>query len=82
MNNSETLAGFIKEFNALKSGYHACLNNRGGVDIVIDGRLKASLMSRQSLWTIEKSIFSYKELFLIANLSAALLGLRGGISND
>ena len=80
MSNSETLANFIKEFNALKYGYHACPNNRGGVDIVInhDGRLMASLLPRQSLWTIEKSTFSYRELLLMANLSAALLGLRGG----
>ena len=78
---NETLTGFIKEFNALKSGYHAQPNNRGGVDIVIGGRLKASLMERQSMWNFEKSTFSYKELFLMANLSAALLGLRGGISN-
>lgn len=63
MNNSETLAGFIKEFNALKSGYHACLNNRGVVDIVIDGRLKASLMSRQSLWTIENQSLATRNCF-------------------
>lgn len=75
---------FIKAFNALKCGYHACPNNCGGVDIVInpDGRLQASLMPRQSLWAIEKSIFSYKELFLMADLSAALLGLRGGFNDD
>lgn len=78
----ETLFDFIKAFNALKYGYHAYPNNRGGVDIVIDGRLKASLMERQSMWTIEKSIFSYKELFLMADLSAALLGLRGGFNDD
>lgn len=80
MSNSETLANFIKAFNALKYGYHACPNNRGGVDIVInpDGRLMASLLPRQSLWAIEKSTFSYRELLLMANLSAALLGLRGG----
>lgn len=80
MSNSETLANFIKAFNALKYGYHACPNNRGGVDIVTnyDGRLMASLLPRQSLWAIEKSTFSYRELLLMANLSAALLGLRGG----
>lgn len=80
MSNSETLAKFIKAFNGLKYGYHACPNNRGGVDIVInpDGRLMASLLPRQSLWAIEKSTFSYRELLLMANLSAALLGLRGG----
>lgn len=80
MSNSETLANFIKAFNALKCGYHACPNNRGGVDIVVnsDGILMASLLPRQSIWAIEKSTFSYKELLLMANLSAALLGLRGG----
>lgn len=80
MSNSETIANFIKAFNALKYGYHACPNNRGGVDIVInhDGILMASLLPRQSIWAIEKSTFSYKELLLMANLSAALLGLRGG----
>lgn len=80
MSNSETLANFIKAFNGLKYGYHACPNNRGGVDIVInpDGRLMASLLPRQSLWAIEKSTFSYRELLLMANLSADLLGLRGG----
>lgn len=80
MSNSETLANFIKAFNALKYGYHACPNNRGGVDIVTnyDGRLMASLLPRQSLWAIEKSTFSYRELLLMANLSAAMLGLRGG----
>lgn len=80
MSNSETLANFIKAFNALKCGYHACPNNRGGVDIVVhpDGRLMASLLPRRSLWAIEKSTFSYRELLLMANLSAALLGLRGG----
>lgn len=71
----EILTDFIKAFNALKSGYHACPNSHGGVDIVVDGRLKASLMSRQSMWAIEKSAFSYKELFLMAHLSVALLGL-------
>lgn len=79
---AQDITDFIKAFNALKSGYHACTNNRGGVDIVIDDRLKASLMERQSMWAIEKSTFSYKELFLMANLSAALLGLRGEIEND
>lgn len=80
MSNSETLANFIKAFNALKYGYHACPNNRGVVDIVAnsDGILMASLLPRQSLWAIEKSTFSYRELLLMANLSAALLGLRGG----
>lgn len=79
MSNSETIAKFIKEFNAFKYGYHAHPNNHGGVDIVnSDGRLMASLLPRQSLWAIEKSIFSYKELLLMANLSAALLGLQGG----
>lgn len=80
MSNSETLANFIKAFNALKYGYHACLNNRGGIDIVTntDGSLMASLLPRQSLWAIEKSTFSYRELLLMANLSAALLGLWGG----
>ncbi|MBT9069206.1 hypothetical protein ACXO8X_02500 [Lactobacillus delbrueckii subsp. bulgaricus] len=79
---------FIKEFNALKYGYSACLNKRGGVDIVVgnvinyDGELKASLLPRQSMWDFEKSTFSYKELLLMANLSATLLGLRGGINND
>ncbi|MFV4955487.1 hypothetical protein [Lactobacillus delbrueckii] len=79
---AQDITNFIKAFNALKSGYHACPNSRGGVDIVIDGRLKASLMERQSMWAIEKSIFSYKELLLMANLSAALLGLRGGFNDD
>lgn len=79
---AQDITDFIKAFNALKSGYHACPNNRGGVDIVIDDRLKASLMERQSMWDFEKSTFSYKELLLMANLSAALLGLRGGINND
>lgn len=79
---NETLTDFIKEFNALKYGYRACPNDRGGVDIVIDGRLKASLMERQSMWNFEKSTFSYKELLLMANLSAALVGLRGGINDD
>ena len=75
---------FIKAFNALKYGYHACLNNRGEMTIVSnqDGELMASLLPRQSLWAIEKSTFSYEELFLMANLSAALLGLRGGINDD
>lgn len=76
------ITDFIKAFNALKSGYRACRNNRGGVDIVIDDRLKASLMERQSMWDFEKSTFSYKELLLMANLSAALLGLRGEINDD
>ena len=79
---AQDIINLIKEFNALKSGYHACPNSSGGVDIVIDGRLKASLMERQSMWAIEKSIFSYKELLLMANLSAALLGLRGGFNDD
>lgn len=78
---TQDITDFIKAFNALKSGYHACPNNRGGVDITIDGRLKASLMERRSMWAIEKSTFSYKELLLMARLSAALLGLRGGIDN-
>lgn len=80
MSNSETLANFIKAFNALKYGYHACPNDSGGVDIVIntDGRLMASLLPRQSLWAIEKATFSYRELLLMANLSASLLGIRGG----
>lgn len=79
MSNSETLAKFIKAFNALKYGYHACPNSHGGVDIVTNnGDLMASLLPRQSLWAIEKSTFSYKELLLMANLSASLLGLRGG----
>lgn len=80
MSNSETLANFIKAFNALKCGNHACPNNRGVVDIVAnsDGRLMASLLPRRSLWAIEKSTFSYRELLLMANLSADLLGLRGG----
>lgn len=84
MNDSETIVGFIKEFNALKYGYHAYLNNRCGVDIVTntDGSLMASLLPRQSLWAIEKSTFSYRELHLMANLSAALLGLRGGFNDD
>ena len=78
---AQDITDFIKAFNALKSGYHAC-PNRGGVDIVIDDRLKASLMERQSMWDFEKSTFSYKELLLMANLSAALLGLRGKIDNE
>lgn len=82
MSNSETLANFIKAFNALKYGYHARESDRGGVDIVNhDGRLMAGLLPRQSIWAIEKSTFSYRELLLMANLSADLLGLRGGISN-
>lgn len=79
---TQDITDFIKAFNALKSGYHACPNSHGGVDIAIGGRLKASLMERRSMWAIEKSIFSYKELLLMANLSATLLGLRGGINND
>lgn len=83
MNDFEVrdIADFVNAFNGLKYGYHARPNDRGGVDIVVDDRLMASLMERQSMWAIEKSTFSYKELLLMANLSAALLGIRGGISN-
>ena len=80
----QTLTDFIKAFNALKYGYHACLNNRGEMTIVSnqDGKLMASLLPRQSMWDFEKSTFSYKELLLMANLSATLLGLRGGFNDD
>lgn len=79
---NEIITDFITAFNGLKYGYHACLNKRGGVDIVVDDRLMASLMERQSMWAIGKLTFSYKELFLMAHLSAALLGLRGEINDD
>ncbi|MCD5464880.1 hypothetical protein LOB94_03600 [Lactobacillus delbrueckii subsp. bulgaricus] len=68
----QTLTDFIKAFNELKYGYHACLNNRGEMTIVSnqDGKLMASLLPRHDLWAIEKSTFSCKELFLMANMSA------------
>ena len=79
----ETLTNFVEAFNALKYGYHACPNSHGGVDIVSNnGDLMASMLPRPSLWAIEKSTFSYKELLLMANLSATRLGLRGGFNDD
>lgn len=75
-----TYQDFFKEFNK-KSDYHARKSARGGVDIVLGGELKASLLPHTGGWFFAESGFPADELTLMAKLAATSPELRGEIDN-
>lgn len=76
-----TYHDFFEEFNK-KSDYHAQKSARGGVDIVLDGELKASLLPHTGGWFFAESGFPADELTLMARLAATSPELRGEINDD
>lgn len=75
-----TYHDFFEEFNK-KSDYHAQKSTRGGVDIVLDDELKASLLPHSGCWFFAESCFSADELTLMAQLAATPPELRWEINN-
>lgn len=78
-----TYHDFFVAFNRIDSDHHACADLHGGA-IISDGEgyLIADLAAGSCIWHFEKSGLGCDELVLMANLSAALAGLRGGINDD
>lgn len=88
--NEQTLTyrEFIKAFNALNRGPHACESSHGGVAIftrkAVPCQKMASLGLESRVWVFEKAaqIFDDDELTLMAKLATTLPELRGGFSDD
>lgn len=80
---SLTYHEFFEEFNK-KSDYHARKNNRGWVDIVLDGKLIASFLPHTGGWyfTETESSFPADELMLMTKLAATPPELRGEIDDE
>lgn len=83
-----TYREFIKAFNALNKGTHACKSSHGGVAIFdspsIPCKKMASLGLESRVWVFEKTakIFNYDELTLMAKLATTLPELRGGFNDE
>lgn len=83
-----TYREFIKAFNALNHGPHACESSHGRVAIftraAIPCQKMASLGLESRVWVFEKEakIFDYDELTLMAKLATTLPELRGGFNDD
>lgn len=83
-----TYREFVKAFNALNQGPHACESSHGGVAIftraAIPCQKMASLGLESRVWVFEKAakIFNYDELTLMAKLATTLPELRGGFNDD
>ncbi len=77
-----TYHDFFEEFNKKSDGLRACKSCRGGVDIVLDGELKASLLPHTGGCFFAESGFPADELTLMAKLAATSPELRGEIDNE